>query len=138
MRPDDAAANSSANRPVPSGDSSSTLSRRSPGTGRARIASAIGARFPDSLYVGMTTVTFINIRRLYRIDVDPTIRPGADGHVAAGEAAGIDTFGGRAYHRGMTGPGERAFFGPWLSLIHISEPTRRTPISYAVFCLKKK
>src|SRR5664279_4742991 len=28
--------------------------------------------------------------------------------------------------------------GPDLSLIHISEPTRRTPISYAVFCLKKK
>ena len=27
---------------------------------------------------------------------------------------------------------------PCLSLIHISEPTRRTPISYAVFCLKKK
>src|SRR5664279_1706881 len=27
---------------------------------------------------------------------------------------------------------------PRLSLIHISEPTRRTPISYAVFCLKKK
>src|SRR5665647_2074751 len=25
-----------------------------------------------------------------------------------------------------------------LSLIHISEPTKRTPISYAVFCLKKK
>src|SRR5664279_6662430 len=25
-----------------------------------------------------------------------------------------------------------------LSLIHISEPTRRTPISYAVFCLKKQ
>src|SRR5665647_2254265 len=28
--------------------------------------------------------------------------------------------------------------GKPLSLIHISEPTRRTPISYAVFCLKKK
>ena len=28
--------------------------------------------------------------------------------------------------------------GVYLSLIHISEPTRRTPISYAVFCLKKK
>src|SRR5680860_1864449 len=28
--------------------------------------------------------------------------------------------------------------GGHLSLIHISEPTRRTPISYAVFCLKKK
>ena len=27
--------------------------------------------------------------------------------------------------------------GQALSLIHISEPTRRTPISYAVFCLKK-
>ena len=26
----------------------------------------------------------------------------------------------------------------YLFLIHISEPTRRTPISYAVFCLKKK
>ena len=26
----------------------------------------------------------------------------------------------------------------WLSLIHISEPTRQEAISYAVFCLKKK
>ena len=26
----------------------------------------------------------------------------------------------------------------YLSLIHISEPTRRVVISYAVFCLKKK
>src|SRR5680860_1122925 len=31
---------------------------------------------------------------------------------------------------------ERVVLG--LSLIHISEPTRRTPISYAVFCLHKK
>src|SRR5665647_3868062 len=28
--------------------------------------------------------------------------------------------------------------GYTLSLIHISEPTRRTPISYAVFCLEKQ
>src|SRR5678816_2704293 len=28
--------------------------------------------------------------------------------------------------------------GMWLSLIHISEPTRLLSISYAVFCLKKK
>ena len=28
--------------------------------------------------------------------------------------------------------------GGYLSLIHISEPTRRRGISYAVFCLKKK
>src|SRR5664279_2060883 len=33
----------------------------------------------------------------------------------------------------MSGSDERSD----LSLIHISEPTRRTPISYAVFCLKK-
>ena len=33
---------------------------------------------------------------------------------------------------------DAAFMGYKLSLIHISEPTRRTPISYAVFCLKKK
>src|SRR5665647_267088 len=32
----------------------------------------------------------------------------------------------------------RVYPAPSLSLIHISEPTRRTPISYAVFCLKKK
>src|SRR5665647_1262433 len=31
----------------------------------------------------------------------------------------------------------RSVAAPVLSLIHISEPTRRTPISYAVFCLKK-
>src|SRR5665647_3742274 len=37
-------------------------------------------------------------------------------------------------------PGERRAveLEALLSLIHISEPTRRTPISYAVFCLKKK
>src|SRR5665647_2243712 len=35
-------------------------------------------------------------------------------------------------NKGLRGRMARA-----LSLIHISEPTRRTPISYAVFCLKK-
>ena len=32
----------------------------------------------------------------------------------------------------------QVLYDHYLSLIHISEPTRRTPISYAVFCLKKK
>ena len=32
----------------------------------------------------------------------------------------------------------QALQDPNLSLIHISEPTRRRGISYAVFCLKKK
>ena len=35
------------------------------------------------------------------------------------------------------GGGNETFSNSTLSLIHISEPTRRTPISYAVFCLKK-
>ena len=30
------------------------------------------------------------------------------------------------------------YAGQYLSLIHISEPTRQEAISYAVFCLKKK
>src|SRR5680860_1898368 len=34
---------------------------------------------------------------------------------------------------GLIGP---SLMEDGLSLIHISEPTRRTPISYAVFCLK--
>ena len=34
-------------------------------------------------------------------------------------------------------PNERMDLAVVLSLIHISEPTRRTTISYAVFCLKK-
>src|SRR5665647_3819562 len=34
------------------------------------------------------------------------------------------------------GDSDRRGGGENLSLIHISEPTRRTPISYAVFCLK--
>src|SRR5680860_1755774 len=39
----------------------------------------------------------------------------------------------------MLGQGKRVIILKQnLSLIHISEPTRRTPISYAVFCLKKK
>src|SRR5665647_3810189 len=42
--------------------------------------------------------------------------------------------------RTWKGPARRALLSALgdLSLIHISEPTRRTPISYAVFCLKKK
>ena len=41
----------------------------------------------------------------------------------------------------ITGQGDKFFSAGAdlkLSLIHISEPTRRVVISYAVFCLKKK
>ena len=45
----------------------------------------------------------------------------------------------RACNAGLFLPCDRKKYGQsTLSLIHISEPTRRTPISYAVFCLKKK
>src|SRR5664279_5966851 len=44
----------------------------------------------------------------------------------------------RALHRGVTERRTIPLVVQRLSLIHISEPTRRTPISYAVFCLKKK
>ena len=40
------------------------------------------------------------------------------------------------YHISLTSL--KGAFKQVLSLIHISEPTKRTPISYAVFCLKKK
>src|SRR5680860_1562419 len=39
---------------------------------------------------------------------------------------------------GLRSPRERGGIRGGLSLIHISEPTRRTPSSYAVFCLQKK
>src|SRR5664279_1350487 len=57
---------------------------------------------------------------LYAVDAgQPVAGDGAPEQMAAGASA-------------RRGRPER------LSLIHISEPTRRTPISYAVFCLKKK
>src|SRR5674476_790998 len=59
------------------------------------------------------------------------------GRVAAGIIGGLAAgaiIGGIASQQGYYG-------GPgyyYLSLIHISEPTRQAEISYAVFCLKKK
>eukprot|EP00658_Telonema_sp_P-2_P046314 TRINITY_DN34446_c0_g1_i1.p1 TRINITY_DN34446_c0_g1~~TRINITY_DN34446_c0_g1_i1.p1 ORF type:complete len:111 (-),score=39.54 TRINITY_DN34446_c0_g1_i1:40-342(-) len=40
--------------------------------------------------------------------------------------------------KGWTDLGVCRMLAKWLSLIHISEPTRLLSISYAVFCLKKK
>ena len=44
----------------------------------------------------------------------------------------------RAYTRAVSSQKCVRAGGKHLSLIHISEPTRRRGISYAVFCLKKK
>ena len=56
-------------------------------------------------------------------------------------SAGTDFDGKNAANKDLFGGGSGAGVNIQpvaLSLIHISEPTRRTPISYAVFCLKKK
>src|SRR5680860_1726493 len=95
-----------------------------------------------------------------RATLDPRGRPAPAGHP-------VMRYPTRAYQpdRDRREPPRRALSRPWrrpahaglltvpldrrslhiscshpqrLSLIHISEPTRRTPISYAVFCLKKK
>src|SRR5664279_6076175 len=49
---------------------------------------------------------------------------------SVGTAGGHDRLGGLPQDHHVAGDGPVL-----LSLIHISEPTRRTPISYAVFCL---
>src|SRR5678809_1034306 len=41
-------------------------------------------------------------------------------------------------HGALCARGQAGLQGLYLSLIHISEPTRQAEISYAVFCLKKK
>src|SRR5664279_2374438 len=78
-----------------------------------------------------------NKRDLYDRGGDPMGRGGAGGF---GGAGGMGGFGGAFDFTNLVDAmfGGGASRGPRsLSLIHISEPTRRTPISYAVFCLKK-
>src|SRR5680860_1690382 len=58
-----------------------------------------------------------------------------DDYEAVLEKVDLDSIAGRER---VTLHDVKARIEEFLSLIHISEPTRRTPISYAVFCLKKK
>src|SRR5660398_84965 len=71
----------------------------------------------------------LDLRQLVRIpdqhQLGPDRRGGGD---QPGELPGAD-------HAGLVHDQHPAH---WLSLIHISEPTRLRRISYAVFCLKKK
>src|SRR5665647_407170 len=61
---------------------------------------------------------------------------GSVGRAEAGPQSDLDLV---LLHDGTSkGKAAAAATAKSLSLIHISEPTRRTPISYAVFCLKKK
>ena len=57
------------------------------------------------------------------------------------DVTNIDSVGIITAQAGVKVPDNQKIFlgtGDDLSLIHISEPTRRRGISYAVFCLKKK
>src|SRR5680860_1819988 len=64
-------------------------------------------------------VNFLDVYQRSGVYPPPGGYPAIFGNEAAGVVQGVGA--------GVTG---------FLSLIHISEPTRRTPISYAVFCLK--
>src|SRR5664279_6077142 len=75
--------------------------------GHVRQLDAVASRFLSALGASTPAATGIGQRVL--VDIDDTI---------------IEVHG---YTKQGSGYG--------LSLIHISEPTRRTPISYAVFCL---
>src|SRR5664279_2298069 len=80
-------------------------------------------------------VGWLRLQSRSRGAVSPTVLPMTrrtvrDVHVFAGGRAGV----GRRDFLDL-GLGRLRSPGWVLSLIHISEPTRRTPISYAVFCL---
>ena len=79
-------------------------------------------------------MTEYNLKEMYK-SPNGTIRAMLDGTVFR---APIIVKGIEPYVKTWKKPITIARHAYGLSLIHISEPTRRTPISYAVFCLKKK
>src|SRR5664279_5761733 len=96
---------------------------------------------PSAKYDASGNAGIINIR------LKKNKNYGANGNIASGVAFGhtpkynnslslnyrnkkINIFSNYSNNYGKT----LNLFNLYLSLIHISEPTRRTPISYAVFC----
>ena len=81
------------------------------------------------------TLAVLHVQDKYQIDLESVAKRWFG--TTEREHPGVD----RLYRRGSTvlgGPIEQVerLNNQWLSLIHISEPTRRYAISYAVFCLK--
>src|SRR5680860_1139021 len=77
---------------------------------------------------GLTFTRIVSVDDKYMFTIDDTVAN------AGAEAVTLYPYGLVSRHEL---PKVQGFY-ILLSLIHISEPTRRTPISYAVFCLKKK
>src|SRR5665647_3788019 len=96
-----------------------------------QFAGIIPARYASSRFPGKPLVLIGNKPMIQRVYEQASKALGMV-YVATDDKRifeAVVAFGGKAI---MTSPDHMS-----LSLIHISEPTRRTPISYAVFCLKK-
>src|SRR5665647_2912259 len=102
---------------------------------RAASIRRSGARGPGVRRAGVATLlTLLLLVAATMLVALREWRPAWRGyHVAAAEASDGPTSGRGVVAVDVAATGERELC---LSLIHISEPTRRTPISYAVFCLK--
>src|SRR5664279_5540688 len=116
--------------------------------GKKRALTAVAIEFvaPTQWYVGGTSLAGQSLRSFY-LDIkvtEGTNTKDEKAHYAERAFAAIEGIVGslapasyiviheiRADAWGYQGATQE------LSLIHISEPTRRTPTSYAVFCLKK-
>src|SRR5680860_1866702 len=115
------------------------------------ISAAVGAVasvIASYIYLPSSFADFANVMAAdARVsDGDPRLIASAAVVIGIVMAAGILALTGYftgTEHKPVTGVAESSLTGAatvilsGLSLIHISEPTRRTPISYAVFCLKK-
>src|SRR5674476_471272 len=107
---------------------------------QARLRSAFPATSPTQVSIwamamrSATTVTTLTAAR-------GAVRPGDPDVPSVAVTHGRNLGGAGCAHgqaAGVRPPHRRGAGHPFLSLIHISEPTRQAEISYAVFCLKKK
>src|SRR5680860_1081330 len=128
------------------------LSRDVPGYLANRMSAALWREAIELVRTGVASVADVD----RAISSGPGLRWAIMGpHILYHRGGGEDGIRGHLKHLGPVKEGMLRDIATWttfppdtievleeglrdLSLIHISEPTRRTPISYAVFCLKKK